>query len=74
VRDKSQLTSFSINGEYPSNTFSERREWLLRASATYRRGGYSRRVTGDSRASSLTCLSSFSIDSLVPEILLEYDG
>ena len=28
------LTSFSIDGEYTSNTLSEPREWLLRASAT----------------------------------------
>jgi hypothetical protein len=34
VEDASLLTSFSINGEYRSNTFLERREWLLRASAT----------------------------------------
>ena len=33
----------------------------------------SRNLTGDSRASSLTCLSSFSIDDLVVVILLEYD-
>jgi hypothetical protein len=34
VRDTSQLTNFSIDGEYSSNTLSERREWLLRAFAT----------------------------------------
>jgi hypothetical protein len=36
--------------------------------------GGSRNRTGGSRASSLTCLSSFSIDDLVVVILLEYDG
>jgi hypothetical protein len=36
--------------------------------------GCSRNLTGDSRPSSLTCLSSFSIDDLAPVILLEYDG
>jgi hypothetical protein len=36
--------------------------------------GVSRNITGDSRSSSLTCLSSFSIDDLVVVILLEYDG
>src|SRR5215213_1122111 len=36
--------------------------------------GCSRNLTGDCRPSSLTCLSSFSIDDLAPVILLEYDG
>ena len=34
VGDTSLLTSFSMSGEYTSNTLSERREWLVRASAT----------------------------------------
>jgi hypothetical protein len=34
------LTRFSIDGEYTSNTFSERRELLLRASATPSNGGF----------------------------------
>jgi hypothetical protein len=37
-------------------------------------GWYPKNLTGDSRASPLTCLSSFRIDRLVPVILLEYDG
>jgi hypothetical protein len=37
--DTSHLTNLSIDGEYSSNTFSERREWLLRASATLLMGG-----------------------------------
>src|SRR5215204_4424600 len=32
--DAGSLTSFSIDGEYTSVAFSERREWLLRGSAT----------------------------------------
>jgi hypothetical protein len=34
VRDTSLLTSCNANGEYTSNTLSERRGWLLRAFAT----------------------------------------
>jgi hypothetical protein len=34
VGDTSLLTSFSVDGEYTSNILSERRGWLLRASAT----------------------------------------
>jgi predicted ester cyclase len=48
VRDKSHLTSFSNNGEYSSNTLSERRGWLLRASATPTNGRVLR-VLGMSR-------------------------
>src|SRR5215216_4957073 len=44
VRDTGYLTSFSNNGEYPSQTLSERREWLLRASATPSNGGCSRNL------------------------------
>jgi hypothetical protein len=36
--------------------------------------GVSTNLTGDSRASPLTCLQSPGIDRLVPVILLEYDG
>src|SRR5215208_2765791 len=50
VRDKSQLTSFNIDGEHFLNTSSEPREWLLRASATLLVDGYSTNLTGDSRA------------------------
>jgi hypothetical protein len=46
----------------------------LTVSVSILMGRYSRNLTGDSRASSLTCLSSFSIDDLVVVILLEYDG
>src|SRR5918995_4027649 len=34
MQDTGYLTSVSIDGEYTFSTFSERREWLLRASAT----------------------------------------
>jgi hypothetical protein len=34
VQDTGYLTSFSIDGEYTSETLSEPREWLLRASVT----------------------------------------
>jgi hypothetical protein len=56
VQDTGYLTSFSVNGEYHSNTLSERRGWLLRASATSSNGWCSRNLTGDCRPSSLTCL------------------
>src|SRR5215208_319951 len=58
VQDTSHLTSFSINGEHFLNTSSERRGWLLRASANPSNEGaqYSRSVTGDYHASSLTCV------------------
>src|SRR5215217_84639 len=56
VQDTGYLTILSRNGEQTSVTLSEPREWLLRASATPSNEGYSRGVTGDSRASSLTCL------------------
>jgi len=35
VGDTSLLTSFSINGEYSSITFSARRGWLLTASVAF---------------------------------------
>src|SRR5919112_310106 len=38
--DTSHLTSLSIDGEHPSDTLSERRDWLLRAFATPSNGGY----------------------------------
>ena len=34
MQDTGYLTSVSMDGEYTFSTFSERREWLLRASAT----------------------------------------
>jgi hypothetical protein len=74
VGDTRDLTNLSIDGESTSIAFSERREWLLRSSATPCNGEVHRNLTGGSRASSLTCLSSFSIDDLVVVILLEYDG
>jgi hypothetical protein len=54
MQDTGYLTSVSIDGEYTFSTFSERREWLVRASATPSGIRYSRNLTGDSRASSLT--------------------
>ncbi len=72
--DAGSLTSFSANDEHISITFSARRGSILPASAAILMVGASRNLTGDSRASPLTCLSSFSIDDLVPVILLEYDG
>jgi hypothetical protein len=56
MQDTGYLTSVSMDGEYTFSTFSERREWLLRASATLSNGERcSRSVTGDCRPSSLTC-------------------
>src|SRR3954465_8201164 len=55
LQDTGYLTSFSIDDEYNSNTLLERREWLLRASATLLVDSYSRNVKGDSRAPSSTC-------------------
>ena len=46
VSDTSLLTSFNANGEYTSDTLSELREWLLRASATPSNVGYPRDLTG----------------------------
>jgi hypothetical protein len=56
VQNTGYLIRFSANSEYTSNTLSEPREWLLRASATPSNKRYSRNLTEDSRASSLTCL------------------
>src|SRR5215208_607807 len=53
--DTSHLTSFSIDGERTSDTLSERRESILPPSVAILMGGYSRTLTRDCRASSLTC-------------------
>src|SRR5918993_5813257 len=53
--DTSHLTSFSIDGECTSDTLSERRESILPPSVAILMGGYSRTLTGNSRASSSTC-------------------
>ena len=49
------FTNFSIDGEYTSDTLSERRESILPPSVAILMGGYSRTLTRDCRASSLTC-------------------
>ena len=72
--DTGYLTDFSMDSEYNSDTLSEPRECLLRASATPSRvrvlqeghRGFSRLV--------FDLPPNPSIDHLVPVILLEYDG
>ena len=57
VQDTGYLTSFSIDGEYTSDTLLERRGWLMRASAApLLMGRCPRYLTGDSLAPSSTCL------------------
>ena len=52
--DAGSLTSFSIDGEYTSDTLSARRGSILPASVAILMVGTN--LTGNSRASSLTCL------------------
>jgi hypothetical protein len=68
VRDKSLLTSFNIDGERFLNISSEPREWLLRASATYRRWVLQESHRGFSRPI-FDLLPNPSIDHLVAVIL-----
>jgi hypothetical protein len=56
VQDTGYLTSFSIDGECTSDTLSARRGLILPPSVAILMEGYSRRLTGDCRASSLTIL------------------
>jgi hypothetical protein len=52
--DTNRLTSLSIDGEYTSNTLSEPRGSVLRASVSILWGGVFRNLTRDSHASYLT--------------------
>jgi hypothetical protein len=73
--DISYLTSFSIDGEHTSDTLSE----TVQSLSNGLRGDSNGRVLqsphrGFSCLVIETCLQPPSIDSLVPDILLEYDG